>query len=253
MLKGYYFIGARQALVHRRDDSRFVVDLEDTGVLNFVATDEYEPDVAFAIRRLARPGSVVVDIGANLGIHAVGVYRALERDCTVHALEPNPAIFELLKKNVRLNGGGGRIHPHRAAAWHEAGKGRFTFERAQHRVGAVVVDGAVNYGKVEREVTLVRVDDILGESRSSVSVMKIDVEGREPFVLEGALETIAASRCAVVHEYHARVIESVYGVDRYRALVAGLGYRTFAIDAARQALTPIEALPEGHANIVIAP
>lgn len=253
MLKAYCFIGDRQAAVRRRDDSRLVLDLDDVGMLNFILSDEYEADVSFALKAFGARGSVIIDVGANLGIHTVALLRALERDCTIHAFEPNPHVFGLLRKNVILNGGGDCVRTHQAAAWHETGTGRFSFRREQHRVGAVAVEGGMNYGDVEHEVRLVRIDDLMKANPATVSVIKIDVEGREPFVIEGARKTIAASRCAVVHEYHPEVIESVYGVARYRALVADLGYRTFAIDVRRKEIVPIGDLPDGHSNIVIAP
>lgn len=53
-----------------------------------------------------RPGDVIVDVGANLGLFSLWAWDACGRDATVWAFEPIPAIFALLEKNLRGRAGG---------------------------------------------------------------------------------------------------------------------------------------------------
>jgi FkbM family methyltransferase len=59
------------------------------------------------------PGSVAVDIGANIGVFAL--YAAREGAEIVHAYEPASESFDLLQRNIENNGLGKVICPHRAA------------------------------------------------------------------------------------------------------------------------------------------
>ncbi|MBN1636139.1 MAG: FkbM family methyltransferase [Deltaproteobacteria bacterium] len=59
------------------------------------------------------PGSVVVDIGANIGVFAL--YAAKGGAKIVHAYEPAEESFELLQRNIENNGYEDTIYPHQAA------------------------------------------------------------------------------------------------------------------------------------------
>lgn len=47
------------------------------------------------------PGDVVFDLGANIGVISLLIYEKCQRDATVYAFEPIPAIFEVLKQNAQ--------------------------------------------------------------------------------------------------------------------------------------------------------
>ena len=54
--------------------------------------------------RIVKPGDTVVDAGANTGYYTLIGSRLVGDKGKVYAFEPEPANFELLQKNVRLNG-----------------------------------------------------------------------------------------------------------------------------------------------------
>jgi FkbM family methyltransferase len=48
----------------------------------------------------ARPGDVVLDVGANIGLFALRVAQRCQQDVTIYAFEPIPEIAEVLRRNV---------------------------------------------------------------------------------------------------------------------------------------------------------
>ena len=53
---------------------------------------------------LLRPGENVIEVGANIGAHTVGMARAAGSAGTVVAVEAQPEIFQVLCANLALNG-----------------------------------------------------------------------------------------------------------------------------------------------------
>ncbi|MBV9567006.1 MAG: FkbM family methyltransferase [Hyphomicrobiales bacterium] len=139
-------------------------------------------------RQLLQPGSVVLDIGANIGAHTLYFAAAVAPGGGVIAYEPQRAIHQMLCANLALNG----ITNVRALL---AGAGR---ERGIAQVPVLDYTAANNFGGISlgmggpsEPVDIVPVD-ALGLGRCDL--MKIDVEGMEGEVVAGAGATIARFR-----------------------------------------------------------
>ncbi len=144
------------------------------------------------LNQLARQGGMVVEIGANMGIHTVPLARLLAgQGRKLLVFEPQPVIYQQLCANLALNG------LTNVSAWPYAcgaAKGIVTFAAPNYR-------GFGNFGAVSMEATeshpgvrvpCVPVDEMVGDEK--VGLLKIDVEGFERKVLEGAASTLAHSR-----------------------------------------------------------
>jgi FkbM family methyltransferase len=134
---------------------------------------EYE-DMLFVLR-LLRPGDVFVDVGANIGSYTVlasGVAGA-----RTHAFEPIEQAFDVLCRNVRLNGIEQLVTLHRAAVGSRNGVVTMS---AGHDTMNRVLDGE----SLGVTVPLVTLSDELAGLRPVL--IKIDVEGYEAEVLAGA-------------------------------------------------------------------
>jgi FkbM family methyltransferase len=149
-----------------------------------------------AIMQLIRPGSVVVDVGANFGLYALSAALYARPQGKVFAFEPAPDAFALLERNIAENGLGGVITAKAAAVAAAPGHAQFLVghdvsfsslhrtQRLEHHASAVEVD-------------VVTLDMALSQT-SSIDVLKIDVEGGEGDVLCGARELLRRSRAPVV-------------------------------------------------------
>lgn len=133
---------------------------------------------------LLSPGDNVVEIGANIGSHSVGLARAIGPAGTLVAVEPQPAVFRTLCANLALNA----VQNVRV---HACGCGE---KRETLSLPAIDYDAARphNSGGVSLQpdgcgisVPVVPLDD-LTEDLGSVRLVKIDVEGMEQAVLRGS-------------------------------------------------------------------
>lgn len=136
----------------------------------------FESDILLYVAPLAQRG-VIVDAGAHIGNHAV--YWARHTEAKVHAFEPWPDNFALLKENAADYP---QITVHNVAL---SDRERELFMTADPNLGHVRVAAA------GRERIRALPLDAFG--LREVALLKIDVEGHEPQVLAGARETIAGS------------------------------------------------------------
>ena len=137
---------------------------------------EYCHDEIEWIKTLTNPGSFVLDIGANIGTHTIGIAPHVNR---VMAFEPDPDNFELLVKNI-ATAMYNNVTPVPAAVSDVPGQ----------------VGTQFDYGKTSvtssGEIPSTPIDMIEGLPR--IDFAKIDVEGMELKVLNGMRQTIASHK-----------------------------------------------------------
>jgi FkbM family methyltransferase len=140
------------------------------------------------IERVVQPGMIVVDVGANVGLHTLGLASRVGPEGRVHALEPDPENFELLAKGVK-HALFTNVRLHQAAAADK--KGTLTlYVSAANRGDHRTVPAAKT--RQSFEVSSVALDELLAEE-PRVDFVKIDVQGAEVSVLRGLRETIRRS------------------------------------------------------------
>ncbi len=83
-------------------------------------TRVYEPDLWSALSRAVRATDVVVDVGANVGVHTVLLARRVTEGSVV-AYEPDPRNAAALRSHVHMNGVADRVEVVEAAAGSEDG------------------------------------------------------------------------------------------------------------------------------------
>lgn len=137
-----------------------------------------------------RPGDVVVDVGANVGYYTLIAGKLVGDEGRVYAFEPDPKGFELLQRNVRLNGLDNVIVEQKAVSNENGTLRLFLSEenKGDHRV--YDPDGE---GRASVEVDAVRLDDYFDGVEESVDFVKIDTQGAEFAILEGMQETLRTS------------------------------------------------------------
>jgi FkbM family methyltransferase len=144
----------------------------------------FDPIVPEAIWRLLDSGETAVDVGANIGQNAsVMAFRAAVAGCVI-AFEPHPITFEELQRNVTGWGSNhfASIHLENVALGSEDGQ------------ASLAVTGYVSGARLTRggngvKVPVRRLDNFL-QDKKTVGVCKIDVEGNELDVLQGAEQTL---------------------------------------------------------------
>jgi FkbM family methyltransferase len=199
------------------DHSRVLARHNDSG--SFRAAYARVPDWAEmqAWKRVLRPGDTFVDVGANVGLYSI---FALDLGARVIAFEPLPRNLEELAENLAINGYDAEVHP---AAVGDA-PGRLRLGGPDANMGHLREDG----DGIEVDVTTI--DAVLGDR--AVAGMKVDVEGAERRVLEGARRALAERRIGLVQLEWNETSRVNFGEDRapVAALLRSHGYRLYRPD-----------------------
>ena len=147
-------------------------------------------DEQFLIKYL-RPGDVAVDIGANIGNLALIAASMVRPGGRVIAVEPHPRIFNFLKTNL-VDNAATNVVAHNVAVGAETGEVKFTNRHSDDMNGVSTTGDLV--------VPVKRLDDLLADV-NKISLLKIDVEGYELFVVKGARETLARTDCVYFESF----------------------------------------------------
>lgn len=132
---------------------------------------------------------VFVDVGSNIGKYTIKVARQMGTNGRVISIEPESSNFEMLKANVELNGLSNTTLLN-VACWNKNERLKLCFGPGFKGTGG----HSVKHHRTEDfiEVTALKLDDILKDLHiEDVNFIKIDAEGADGEVLEGAEETLA--------------------------------------------------------------
>lgn len=182
-----------------------------------IIDEVYAKDV-YAGERLL-PGETVVDVGAHIGTFALMAGRRVGPAGRVLAFEPSPKTFALLRRNLEAN----RmpwIWPNDFALADVAGTAElFIADDGANNPAADTL--RAQDGRKAVSIRLRRLDDVMSERKMDrVDLLKIDVEGAELRVLDGAPKTLAATR-RIVMEVHPPAVNA----RDVRTRLEGLGFK----------------------------
>jgi len=170
-----------------------------TDILNHGVYDCVVPEV---LLRLTEPGELAIDVGANIGQNTSILAFAAGRHGRVIAFEPGPRAGQILARNVL------RWLPYELAPITVESRGLSREEgtadlHPSTDLGAYSLDASSTVFQLNRgngatleppfEIEVVRLDSVVG-AREKVGVLKIDVEGHEAAVLEGAGRLLSEGR-----------------------------------------------------------
>ncbi len=138
---------------------------------------------------------VFVDIGANIGKYTVMIGNQMKGKGKIISVEPHPSNFEILKKNVELNKCD-NVTLVNAACWNTKSTLKL-FSHETHPLLASAVKESKEFITVDSEP----LDDILDRvGVKDVDLVKIDVEGAEPKVMEGMKRLLQTSKPKIIFE-----------------------------------------------------
>jgi FkbM family methyltransferase len=199
--------------VETRHGQFTIFDEDELVGLSLATYGEYSEGEVDVFRKVLRPGDVAIDVGANIGAFTVPMANLVGPSGLVYAFEASMANVVLLTENVRQNHCADLVKIMPCAASDKDGTLKVDKQSALHAYSRK----DINEG--EFEVQCVAIDSLF---LPRCKLIKIDVDGHELQVLNGAVETIARCRPIIYIENE---------IDEKReAMVAWLvdhGYRLF--------------------------
>ncbi|MEZ0261724.1 MAG: FkbM family methyltransferase [Alphaproteobacteria bacterium] len=176
---------------------------------------------------LAKADKLSLDIGANKGVWS---YAMLPHSLGVHAFEPNPKSLEILR-----SWGKSKLTIHDMALSNQTGTATLYVPKGlrssySNQRSSLVLTRTEGHGSVT--VDTKKLDDL---NITNIGFMKIDVEGFEQQVLQGAAETLKRERPNLVIEIEEK--HTKQRIEDQLNAVCGYGYDCFAL--LRGTLTPM--------------
>jgi FkbM family methyltransferase len=211
------------------DHLRILVDDPHEGIQGeMLARGVYEPEIVEVLGCIIRPGDLFFDIGANIGCHTlIGVNYGAD----VHAFEPVPRLAHRLRRNVQVNRLEHQVRVVEAALSNSVGTSTFYLVGRADDGSHSLLAGVPAQSSQPITVQTTTVDDYMRLTGCPVpAVMKIDVEGAEALVLEGATSLLAENAPPIIILETGQPFEATgEGAAGVVGRLLSLGYRVFRI------------------------
>lgn len=213
--------------------SKFIVKTGETGLTGNIYTGLHEfQDMAFLLHVL-RGEDLFVDIGANVGSYTILACSAV--GARGIAFEPVPSTYKRLVENMRLN----RLDEKVRCINKGVGA-------RQGNIGFTADSNATNHALAPEEqcdntvaVEITALDTALHDD--SPTLIKIDVEGYETPVLEGASETLGKQTLlAVIMELNGNCNRYGFDESRILELMFDNGFRSYSYNPLNRTLSALE-------------
>lgn len=197
------------------------------------STQGYEPEVTAVMRRVLRSGDTFIDVGANVGKHTLEAAKLVGASGKVIAFEPGTNVLPELRDRTRhLQQVRVVAHP----AWHTAGEVTF-YLNADSPDGNAMWDPADWPGphnpkskELKQPVTMLATT-LDRECDCLPRLIKIDTEGAEQRVLEGASRLLSEAKPPfIIAEFHEFGLQKLgCSQETLRQYMEGHGYSTFLL------------------------
>lgn len=153
----------------------------------------YEKNELAKIAPFIKPGGTYLDIGANIGFYSLAFAKKLNLNGKVYAFEPNPKTYAQLQRNCCLNTFAANIFTYNLAVSNQEKTIPFYYDKVNSGSATAVFYEDMQ-GKVEKtEVSAITLDKFIEKEKiAQIELIKIDVEGHEIELLEGAKQALAA-------------------------------------------------------------
>ena len=148
-----------------------------------------QPIIDWTCDALVPEGKDVIDIGAHCGIYTVALAKKVDR---VHSFECSPKTFNYLCANIALRGLDYKVTKYNVALGSSDGSTPYYIRDPRDGGGNGICKFAYDEEKRTNSIQVpVRTLDSFG--LKNIGFIKLDVEGAEQQVLEGAVETLKAN------------------------------------------------------------
>ena len=228
----------------------FRVIKHDLGISQWIIKDYiWEQHILELICKYIKPGTTIIDIGANIGTHTVGIIKHLNKynnkSTKIVAFEPQPFIFDILQKNISYSN-----KTNIDCEIHSYGLSDTNKTIYMNMPDYSIVENPGGYGLDFNDIpdinkTKVEVKTLDSFGYTNVSFIKIDVEGHENEVLTGAIHTIQNSRPVMIIEIlggvsleNATESQLIY-INNTKTFISNMNYKVTLISSCDYLCIPL--------------
>ncbi len=150
----------------------------------------WESTIGILVKMFTIPNTIVIDLGAHIGIHTITMSKKVGPNGLVIAFEPQFKLYRELFFNLHLNNCNHNVITLRNAVGDVA-------QMCEMTVSDPINEGGTPIGKGGDPVEMLTLDSL---NLSNVSLIKMDVESYEFKVLQGAQQTLLSNRPVIIFE-----------------------------------------------------
>jgi FkbM family methyltransferase len=218
-----------QAVV-KRGGLYWELDLQEGIDLAIFLFGRFERGTARSLARFAGSGSVVFDIGANIGALTLPLARMVGVEGKVHAFEPTDYAFDKLRRNLHLNPAiESRVTAIQAKLGRSNGLNSPGEIYSSWKVGGDEPRHPKHFGIAKSAAGAINLslDDYCRTNNiSCADVIKLDVDGFESEVIAGGIDTLRRNRPVICMELAPYVLEERgSSLEELLSLLSSCGYR----------------------------
>ena len=230
-------------------DARNLIDY------HILSRGAFEPGLTMLLRAWGRshPNTTFLDVGANLGVHALGTASAFQHIITV---EPFPLVADKLQGTIEHNQIQ-NISLQRCALANEQGAAMFEAPSTSNLGAGKIASVQSNSTKEDLiEVEIRQGDQMLADYDLPVSAIKIDTEGSETKVLSGLKSTLRDHRPLVAVEIlnedaaYTQTLKAMFPEDYQFFVIGNIKRKAFTLQPWSHGAGDIAAIPKEKARLV---
>jgi FkbM family methyltransferase len=198
--------------------------------------------VTYFTRLSQRKLKCCFDVGANIGLTSI-VMAYYSPDVSVMAFEPSPINYQYLHDNIERAGYLARVRLHRVALGNRTGEINFR-EEPEFRAISRIANESDGPGIA---VPITTIDEFVASQKiHEIDFIKIDVEGYETEVIQGARNTIFRLRPRFIFEFAEFAIKQYRNADPVEWLAMVMNYlgTLGVVDWRSGEATPLPDTPE---------
>lgn len=184
-------------------DGEFILGPRSHILRRLLSQGFYEPQLVQLFLSHLMPDRDVVDVGANVGFFSVLAAKRLTTG-RVLAAEPTTAAFSRLSQNVTINDVETKVILYNGLVSNEASLATLEIVPGREEyssMGGIVHPSVVGQAVQTETVQARPLDSLVAENGLRPAVIKVDVEGAEGMVFEGAQQTLRDYRPVVLSEF----------------------------------------------------
>lgn len=186
----------------------FKIYLDEKDSLCLSVYGVYEPEELSVLDAETKEGSIVIDLGANIGYHTLHISRHVGEKGHVYAFEPDPENFRLLQKNIAVNNITNVTMVDKAVS-SKTGKLKLYLSdvnKADHRICET------SESRKSVEIEAVTLDGYFAEYSGSIDLIKMDIQGAEYLALDGMVNVLEKNKSIkILMEYWPLAIKECGG------------------------------------------
>ena len=228
--------------------------LDENDSLLLSSSMMHEKTIVNLVKNEIKKGDVVIDIGAHIGYYTVLFAKLVGPEGKVFAFEASPTNFEILKKNISVNGYKNVILNNKAVSDKNGKLTLYITGRTSTENFLFKPENFTNSSKIKQtvEIDSITLDDYFQDFDGEINFLKMDISGAEPRVMKGMSSILNKNNSLKIQqEWWPNAIRTHgFEPDSHLKLLTEMGYKIYEIDGAKNKLNlaTIEELMKKYPN-----